>query len=260
MNSIFYQVPLLLFAAILFTLVLIVHLLGARTGTYRRKKNPDAVAEGIGPLETALLGLVSLLLSFTLNMSASRYDSRRSNIVTEANDISTVVLNADLYPDSIRADIRKDLKQYLDERIHYYQLQNEEMMNASLMRAQAIHLKIWKKIAALSYDPLNLVRSYNMLPALHDIGAAATSRDATRKAKVPYSIIWLLVMLVLLGSFIIGYAKKQKKNDWVILFIYALMTVITLYTILDLDRSRSGFIKTEGAHLKIDELKNMFKE
>ena len=99
-----------------------------------------------------------------------------------------------------------------------------------------------------------------MIPAVHDMGAAATSRDAGRKARVPYSIIWLLIILTLLGSLIIGYAKKQKKNDWVILFIYALMTVITLYTILDLDRSRSGLIKTEGTHVKIEELKDLFKE
>ena len=70
--------------------------MGARTGAYRRRKNPEAVAEGMGPLETALLGLLSLLLSFTFSMSASRYDSRRTAIVTEANDISTAVLNADL--------------------------------------------------------------------------------------------------------------------------------------------------------------------
>jgi NADH:ubiquinone oxidoreductase subunit 5 (subunit L)/multisubunit Na+/H+ antiporter MnhA subunit len=77
---------------------------------------------------------------------------------------------------------------------------------------------------------------------------------------VPYSIIWLLIILALLGSFIIGYAKKQRKNDWVILFIYASMTVVTLFTILDLDNSHNGLIKTEGTHTKIDELKDMFKE
>ena len=260
MNSILYQVPLLLFAVILFVLILLVHLLGVRTGSYRRKKNPDTVAEGIGPLETALLGLLSLLLSFTFSMSASRYDSRRAAIVAEANDISTAVLNADLYPDSIRTGLRKDLEQYVDERILYYQYNNEKEANASLIKAQAIHFKIWKKIAALSHDPSNTVRSYHMVPALHDMAAAANSRDALRKARVPYSIIWLLIILALLGSFIIGYAKKQRKNDWIMLFIYALMMVIILFTILDLDRSRSGLIKTEGTHLKIDELKDMFKE
>jgi hypothetical protein len=260
MNSILYQVPLLLLAAILFVAILLVHFLGVRTGTYRRQKDPDTVAEGIGPLETALLGLLSLLLSFTFSMSASRYDSRRSAIVNEANDISTAILNADLYPDSIRRDLRGDLEQYVDERIRYYQYDNEKDINTSLLNAQAIHFRIWKKIAALAHDPSNIVRSYHMIPALHDMAAAATSRDALRGARVPYSIIWLLITLALMGSFIIGYAKKQRKNDWIILFIYAFMTVITSFTILDLDNSRSGLIRTEGSHVKIDELKDLFKE
>jgi FtsH-binding integral membrane protein len=260
MNSILYQVPLPLFAVIIFMFILFVQVLGVRTGSYRRKKNPDAVAEGIGPLETALLGLLSLLMSFTFNMSASRYDSRRSAIVTEANDISTAVLNADLYPDSIRTALRIDFEHYVDERIRYYEYSDEKEINASLLKAQAIYLKTWEKIAALSHDPSNIVRSYHMIPALHDMGAAAGSRDALRKARVPYSIIWLLIFLTLLGSFIIGYAKKQRKNDWIILFIYSLMTVITLYTILDLDSSRKGLIKTDKTHLKIVELKDMFTE
>jgi FtsH-binding integral membrane protein len=260
MNSILYQVPLLVFSTVLFIAILLIHLLGVKTGTYRRQKNPDAVATGIGPLETALLGLLSLLLSFTFSMSASRYDARRSAIVTEANDISTALMNADLYPDSVSTALRKDFEQYLDERMHYYQANDEKEIATSLVKAQAIHLTIWKRVSALSHDPINIGRSYHMVPALHDMGAAATSRDALRKARVPYSIIWLLIILALLGSFIIGYAKKQRKNDWIILFIYASMTVVTLFTILDLDNSHNGFIKTDGTHTKIDELKDLFKE
>jgi FtsH-binding integral membrane protein len=258
MDSILYQIQLPLFAFILFTFILVVHVLGLRLGNYRRKNNPDAIA-GIGPLETALLGLLSLLMSFTFSMSASRYDSRRSAIITEANDISTAVLNADLYPDSIRNRLRNDFQQYLDERIKYYEYYDQKQLNISLLKAQDIHIKIWKQIASLSQDPSNIVRSYHMIPALHEMSAVATRRDALRNARVPYSIIWLLIILTLLGSFIIGYTKKQRKNDWIILFIYVLMTVVTLYTILDLDSARKGLIRTDKTHLKIDELRDIFK-
>jgi hypothetical protein len=61
-------------------------------------------------------------------------------------------------------------------------------------------------------------------------------------------------------SFIIGYSKKEKKNDWVVLSIYSLMTVITIFIIIDLDRPRRGVIKTNTAHQKIDNLRELFKE
>ncbi len=38
------------------------------------------------------------------------------------------------------------------------------------------------------------------------------------------------------------------------------MTVITIYTIIDLDRPRQGIIKTDTAHQKIIELRKLFKE
>jgi hypothetical protein len=77
---------------------------------------------------------------------------------------------------------------------------------------------------------------------------------------MPYSIVWLLISLTLLGSFTIGYGKKQRKNDWTLLCIYASMTVVTLCTILDLDRSEEGFIKTKNAHMKVEEVKGLFKD
>jgi surface polysaccharide O-acyltransferase-like enzyme len=99
-----------------------------------------------------------------------------------------------------------------------------------------------------------------MIPALNDMIDVVTSRDSARLARVPDPIFWLLIILTLLGSLIIGYSKKEKKNDWIVLSIYSLMTVITIYTIIDLDRPRQGIIKTDTAHQKIIELRNLFRE
>jgi hypothetical protein len=68
----------------------------------------------------------------------------------------------------------------------------------------------------------------------------------------------VLIILTVLGSLIIGYSKKEKKNDWIVLSIYTLMTVVTIYTIVDLDRPRQGIIKTDTAHRKIVELRELF--
>ena len=259
MDSVLYNIPLTVFAIILFIVILLAHVAGVQTGNFQRQKNSGAAA-GIGPLETSLLGLLSLLLSFTFSMSASRNDARRTAIITEANVISTAILNTDLYPDSIRNDLRKELQQYLEERINYYKYNDEKDIQAALVKAQTIYEKIAKTIALLAHDPAYAVMTNQMVPALHHAADSITTRDALRTARVPYSIIWLLVILTLLGSFIIGYAKLQIKNDWIIVFIYALMTVITLVTILDLDNSKGGLIKMDATHIKIEELRTMFKK
>jgi fumarate reductase subunit C len=68
------------------------------------------VDDTLNPIEGSLLGLLALLLAFTFSMAASRYEARRNVMLTEANDIGTVVLRCDLYPDSTRHNLRMYLK------------------------------------------------------------------------------------------------------------------------------------------------------
>ena len=138
---------------ILFIGILIFYIAGAWLGNYQKKNNPAAKAEGVGPLEGALLGLLALLLSFTFSMSASRYDTRRSLLIEEANNIGTAVLRADMYPDSIRLDFRKDFQQYLETRIDYYTAGNDEIkIQKTITDAAKISAHIWQRATALSLE------------------------------------------------------------------------------------------------------------
>lgn len=245
---------------VLFAGIVIFYLSGVWLGNYQKKNNPDAKAEGVGPLEGALLGLLALLLSFTFSMSASRYDTRRSLIIQEANNISTVFLRTDLYPDSTRLVFKKELRQYLEARIHYYNVGNDELnISNTINDAGKISDRIWQHAARLERESTSAIPHNLMIPALNNMIDVVTSRDAARLARVPEPIIWLLIILTLLGSLIIGYSKKEKKNDWIVFFIYSLMTVITIYTIIDLDRPLRGIIKTDSAHQKIAELRKLFQ-
>ena len=195
-------------------------------------------------------------------MSASRYDTRRALLIQEANNISTVLSCADLYPDSSRREFRKYLQQYVEARILYYNAGtiDEVKIAKTLHDAAKISNQIWQRAAHLSRESPTFVPYNLMLSALNDMTGVMTSRDAARLARVPEPIIWLLIILTLLGSLIIGYSKKEKKNDWIVLSIYSLMTVITIYIIIDLDRPQRGIIKTDTAHQKIVNLRNLFKE
>lgn len=86
---------------------------------------------------------------------------------------------------------------------------------------------------------------------------SATSRDDKRLSHIPDSILYLLFTLCLVSAFIIGYERKNKKVDWVLVCSFTLMITITVYIILDLDQSRSGIITMDTAHLKMIELGRM---
>jgi hypothetical protein len=257
--SILFNTPSLIIAFFLLLLILLFYVLGTIVGYHQKIKNPDAKSDGVGPLEGALLGLLALLLSFTFSMTSSRYDKRIQLAINEANDISTAILRADLYPDSIRTAFRNDFKLYIEARIAYDNAGNSnESIDKYLAEAETVSARIWST-AANAAKASNLAMPHSvMIPALNSMIDVVTSREAARIARVPDLIMWLLIILNLLGSFTIGYSKNVKKRDWIILSIYALMTVATIFTILDLDRPNRGIITTKSWSDKIVDLRKMF--
>ena len=250
-----YNIPAPLLAAILFIVIMLFYLLGLRVIQYRVKKNPSHTSEGVGPLEGAVLGLLSLLLAFTFNQSASHYDVRRDLLVTESNDIGTALFRSALYPDSLKLAFRNDFNDYIMARIAYYEAgTDEDRILVALQQASDISTRIWQRASYISQLPGDATRSMQMIPAINNMIDAISKREEARKKLVPESILWLLFLLSLTGSFIVGYASKSRKIDYVILCMYSLMTIMTIYFILDLDRPRRGIITTKAAHENIHAL------
>jgi len=256
-----YQTTALLIAAILFVSMILVNWFGFCVRQRELKLHPDNVIEGLGPVEGSLLGLLALLLSFTFSLAAGKNDTRRKVIVEEANNISTAILRCDMYPDSIRKELHGYFKDYVDARIAYYNAGTDnDKLNSSQQLAGDLSGKIWSRVIGLSQQSENTLRSQQMIPALNAMMDITTTRDAERNAHVPESILWMLFLLTFAGSFITGYGSKSKHFNKIIVGCFALMTAMTIYLILDLDRPRRGIINMDKTHEKIVELKELLKD
>ena len=64
----------------------------------------------ITTLESAMLGLLALMLAFTFSMALSRFEGRRDAVLNEANSIGTTALRARLLPDPYRSETLKLLR------------------------------------------------------------------------------------------------------------------------------------------------------
>lgn len=249
-----YTSSLLTVVSVLSISILAFYIVGHFLAVFRRQRDPKYVSGGIGPLESALLGLLSLLLSFTFSISAARYDKRRELIVKEANDIGTLIKRSDMYTTAISKDLKKSLKAYVLLRINYYQTIDEAQLQRLRFDADSITTQMWVKVTAIAKEAPEFYRDNQMIPALNHVMDDVLSRDALRLAIVPPIIIHLLFALTIIGGFILGFTKKQSKDNWILFSMYLIMTVSTIYAILDLDRPRRGMIKTETTHQKIEEL------
>lgn len=246
-------------------LVLFLALLAVYTGGYAlrcrhdRLRGPEAVA-GIGTIEGALLGLLALFLGFTFSMSASRFDSRREAIINEANAISTAIRSADLYPDSIRSELRLHFKTYLEARIAYAESGiNQKIIFRTQQESNAAGDRIWKIVSGLSHRPEFVDISLVSAPSVTAMLDAATSRDAARISTVPEVVIWVLLLLSICSGFIIGYGGEKRKKNHLMSLVLLVMITLSVYLIIDLDRPRRGLITTDSANAKITELRTMLE-
>ena len=55
--------------------------------------------DNVVTLEAAVLGLLALIIGFTVSIAISRYDARREAILEEANAIGTAAIRASLLPE-----------------------------------------------------------------------------------------------------------------------------------------------------------------
>jgi len=256
-----YQIPVIILAVPFFILLVLFYWLGHKFKKFQTNKNPDINSSGLGPAESSLLGLTALLLSFAFGISASKFDTRRQIIVEESNDIGTTILRCDLYPDSIRNAFRADLKDYLEERIQYYEVgDDQEKIKKAFDDGNNISAKCWHRAARLSHNLDNRVATAQMIPALNAMIDITTTREASRKALVPRLIMDILPIMIIISAFLLGYGSKSEERNWVVILAFSLMSTLTLYLVFELDRPRKGFINLDSSQKYITELRSNFIE
>lgn len=250
-----YNLPSSVSALILFILIILFFGVGKRF----RKKQLDQ-DENLGPVGGALLGLLALLLSFTFSASYSKYEQRRKVIVDEANSIGTAILRINLYPDSIQPIMKENFRNYLASRIEYFDAGiDKDRINKALSNTDKYFKKIWEQITYMSKQTGSLIYTNPMVPAANQMYDIVTTSDELKSATVPASIKWVLVMLIVISAFIIGYKTLNIKKRLLIDIGSAIMICLTCYLIMDLDKPRRGIITTNLAVEKIRDLNALLK-
>jgi hypothetical protein len=105
-------------AAGLFVGVLVFLEAGRRIG--RRRIASGGAETGFGAVESAVFGLMGLLIAFTFSGAAARFDGRRDLVTREANAIGTAWLRIDLVPAEAQAKLRDLFRRYMDSRLATY--------------------------------------------------------------------------------------------------------------------------------------------
>jgi Protein of unknown function (DUF4239) len=205
----------------------------------------DAKSRGIlASLQASILGLLALLLGFSFSMAVTRYDHRRDLVVDEANSIGTTYLRASFLPPQEQEIIKETLKQYVKNRIRFYEAGNDMGVVAEREKeARSIHKILWSQltqISAANNEPLTA----SFVTSLNQTIDLDAKRLAAMRNHVPPAV-WLLLSLVgTCGISITGYhvglaGRRLWLNQW--LFPLLIASVITI--LIDLDSPRRGLVE-----------------
>ncbi|HZI25480.1 MAG TPA: hypothetical protein VFD46_10395, partial [Chryseolinea sp.] len=102
-------------------------------------------------------------------------------------------------------------------------------------------------------------RTSQLIPSINEMIDITSTRLAAGEGTIPDSIMYFLFVLCVGSSFLLGY-DHQGRIDKVTVSVLAITLSATVFTIVDLDRPRSGLINMDGPNKTIVELRQMFNE
>ncbi len=215
---------------------------------------------GVNSLLGALFGLWAFILAFTFGSASTRFENVRATMAEEANLIRNVILRVQTLPDSVQEAFRVDLKIYLQARIDYYELaEDQEKLDKARTDAVDIGERLWSKTVAASFVPGFTLAANNMLAALtamYDVGAR---RDALLMSGIPGPISFMLFFIALVISFVGGFTTPSlKMKEWVVITGFILLACLIILITMDMSRPMRGFIKPDVAQAQIVELLEFF--
>ena len=241
---------LLVFVPSLFLIMLLVLETGRRIGKrYYSMEESDHHRGNRILVESAIYGLLGLLIAFTVSGAANRFDARRTLTVQEANAIGTAYLRLDLLPAAAQPELRRKFRRYAEARLAVFRLLPDfEASNAEAVRANELQRSIWNEvIAALPGVPQSA--TLMLLPALNEMFDISSSRAIAGQAHTPLVILCALAVLALFCCLLAGYglAGENPLGSALRMIGFALIVTLTIFVILDLDYPRVGLIRLDYA-------------
>src|SRR5580704_5511481 len=218
--------------------------ISARLGVFfRRRSNLDEdVRHDLDLIVAATLTLLGLIIGFSFSMAISRYDQRKIYEEGEANAIGTEYLRADLLPAADRANVRALLRNYLDQRVLFYETRNENALRQIDASTAKLQTELWSAVET----PAGAQPSPVLAMAVSGMNDVLNSQGYTQAAwwnRIPLGAWFLMIAVAICSNFLIGYASHDKGVRNIRLLVLPFVLCIAFYAIADIDSPRRGIIR-----------------
>jgi hypothetical protein len=236
-------------AGVLFVGILAALWMGRWIGKRAIARYGPAAPPSIGSLESAVFALLGLIIAFSFSGALTRFDTRRAQIVDEANAIGTAYLRIQLVPASLQPKLRETFRSYVDSRIETYRrLPDFVAAKAALARSEELQGEIWSQaVTAVRMPGSPPAAELLVLPAFNEVFNFMTIRTAVTLMHPPTVVYAMLIGLALASALLAGYQTAgEKAYDWMHQLGFAGIVALTVYVILDIEYPRLGFVRIDA--------------
>ncbi|PYY18839.1 MAG: DUF4239 domain-containing protein [Acidobacteria bacterium] len=241
-----FSIPPWVFALLLFLGMLMMLETGRRIAVRRRAKESESERGSLGIVEGAVFALFGLLMAFTFSGASTRFNEKRALIAEEVNTIETAYLRLHLLPHEAQTSLQELFRKYVDSRLETYRrLPNMQAAESEMAESKKLQREIWTQADVATRLPsAHPDAGKLLLPALNNMIDMATTRTMALQIHPPGIIYVLLFALGLICSALAGYRMAVGQHrSWLHILGFTVITVIIVYTILDIEYPRAGLIR-----------------
>jgi hypothetical protein len=243
--DILYTMPAWLIGLAFFVVMLVASESGFRLASESRIKGFEETKKRISAVETSVLGVLGLLLGFTLAMAVSRFDTRRVLVLDEANAIGTSYWRSQVLPAPEGPEITNLLREYVDAKLHYFDAGIDAgHLELARERTAQLQKELWSRAAASAQRDPRSVPAGLLLQSLNQTFDLESSRWTALNVHVPDGVLWVDMLVGVLAAFLVGYnfgvtGHHHFISTWVLVVCIAAVMAVTI----DLDQPLHGLIR-----------------
>jgi hypothetical protein len=204
---------------------------------------------GIG---AAMLGILGLLLGFTLSMAIARWDVRRDVIVDESNAIGTLSLRAGLLQEPLGGELRGALREYTDTRIALGGSRGDlDALRTARSQGEALHATMWSIVERANQPGTSpavlstLITAANEVIDLHELRIASIENFLP-----PFLILLLPGVAALAVAFVAWSFGAASERGRAAILLLSLLIGSVLLVIMDVNRPQRGMMEVGVATLE----------
>jgi hypothetical protein len=215
--------------------------IGHRLGVRAAARGGDNVAT----LESAVLGLLALIIGFTFAMALSRFEARRDAVLNEANAIGTTALRARLLPQPHRKETLNLLREYVKIRLDAAERPpSQTELKIEIDRSNTIQEALWQQAKAMAAKDNGMVPTGLFIQTLNEMIDNQAKRLAALRNQVPNIVLLSLFGLAIIAIGFTGYdSGLDPRRTRPPVYLIGLLVAVVILLIVDLDRPSGGFIR-----------------